>query len=542
MTPALRRQKLTLQVHIDAFRSDPLSYLQAIGWRLRGLKLRSRNRFAELMGRSPHAYALWMEKIEPTARAAYSSPGAVDAQSILTVIDASGDPGGIQDTIKSLGTEPGQVVVISAQPIGGPFERIGTASDISRLVGSDTAWLCILRAGDQLSPDAFAVYERALANFRDSWIIYSDDDLIGAGGVRHSPHFKPDWNSDLFEHHDFVTGSALVKVTSQLLRSVESTDWAEALVRKVSGRGQAPAHVPLVLHHRKCRQYPIPPAKKSIQLPASTPSVSAIIPTRNQLVLLRNCIDGLKRTDHPTLDIVIVDNGSEDARTLEYLAFLEKDGLTVLRSPGPFNYSALNNAAVRVVRSDYLCFLNNDVEMIDGDWLGLLMGHAMRKGIGAVGARLLYPDGTLQHAGVFTGIGGGAGHAHRFQRADDPGYFERARLPQRVSAVTGACLVVAHEKFCEVGGFDEVDFPVAFNDVDLCLKLNARGWQSFYEPRATLIHHESKSRGSDRAKANRERFAGELAALKRKWHTDQGCDPYHHPHLSPFCEQFLIAV
>ena len=161
---------------------------------------------------------------------------------------------------------------------------------------------------------------------------------------------------------------------------------------------------------------------------------------------------------------------------------------------------------------------------------------------GGVGARLLYPDGTIQHAGVFTGIGGGAGHAHRFLRADETGYFNRARLPQRVSAVTGACLVVAREKFLSVGGFDEDHFPVAFNDVDLCLKLNSRGWQSFYEPRATLIHHESKSRGKDRSRMDRARFAGELAALKQVWNTDKLRDPFHHPNLSPFSEQFLIAV
>jgi GT2 family glycosyltransferase len=209
---------------------------------------------------------------------------------------------------------------------------------------------------------------------------------------------------------------------------------------------------------------------------------------------------------------------------------------------GAFNYSKLNNAAVRAAAGDFLCFLNNDVEMVDGDWLSLLVRQAVRSDMGAVGARLLYPDHTIQHAGVFTGIGGGAGHGHRFQREEESGYFERARLPQQVSAVTAACLVVAREKFLAVGGYDEADFPVAFNDVDLCLKLNARGWQSFYEPRAMLIHHESKSRGSDSARSNRVRFAGELAALKSKWRTDERVDPYHHPHLSRFSEQFLIAV
>jgi GT2 family glycosyltransferase len=210
--------------------------------------------------------------------------------------------------------------------------------------------------------------------------------------------------------------------------------------------------------------------------------------------------------------------------------------------PGAFNFSTLNNRAVDHLQSDLLCFLNNDIEMIDSDWLALLVRQAVRPEIGAVGARLLYPDGTLQHAGVFTGIGGGAAHGHRFQKPGDHGYFARALLPQRVSAVTAACLVVSRDKFLAVGGFDERNFPVAFNDVDLCLRLNERGWQSFYEPRAVLVHHESKTRGSDRDKSNRQRFAEELAALKRKWQTDEQIDPFHHPNLSRFCEQFVIAV
>jgi GT2 family glycosyltransferase len=202
----------------------------------------------------------------------------------------------------------------------------------------------------------------------------------------------------------------------------------------------------------------------------------------------------------------------------------------------------LNNAAAVHARGELLCFLNNDIEILDPDWLSFMASQAVRSDLGAVGARLLYPDRSVQHAGVVTGVGGGAAHAHRFQREEEVGYFFRDRLPQRVSAVTAACLVVAKDKFEAVGGFDEQDFPVAFNDVDLCLKLNAKGWHSFYEPRAVLIHHESKSRGSDSAKENRARFAAELAALKRHWGTDRLRDPYHHPHLSPFCEQFRIAV
>jgi GT2 family glycosyltransferase len=272
------------------------------------------------------------------------------------------------------------------------------------------------------------------------------------------------------------------------------------------------------------------------------PAVTVIIPTRNRLSFLRPCIEGLRKTAYPNLDVIVIDNASDEPDTLDYLALLKRDGVRVLEMGGAFNFSALNNAAVKRAKGELLCFLNNDVEIIDPDWLSLLVRQAARADIGAVGGRLLYPDGALQHAGVVTGVGGGAAHAHRNLRHDDPGYFLRDRLPQRVSAVTAACLVVSKDKFLGVGGFNEVDFPIAFNDVDLCLKLNALGWQTFYEPRAVLIHHESKSRGSDSAKENRERFAGELAALKRRWGTDQLRDPYHHPHLSPFCEQFHIAV
>jgi GT2 family glycosyltransferase len=272
------------------------------------------------------------------------------------------------------------------------------------------------------------------------------------------------------------------------------------------------------------------------------PPVSAIIPTRNQAQLLRSCIEGLAAADYPQVEIIVVDNGSDEPEALDYLARLEARGCKVLRRPGPFNFSRLNNDAVQHTAGSMLCFLNNDVEMIDRSWLSLMVRQAMRPEIGAVGAMLLYPDHTIQHAGVYLGIGGGAGHAHRFLAENDPGYFERARLPQLVSAVTAACMVVARDKFLAVGGFEEALFPVAFNDVDLCLKLNSCGWQSFYEPRARLVHHESKSRGLDSWGPNRARFAGELAALKAKWHTDRGPDPFHHPQLSPYSEQFVVAV
>ena len=530
--------RLWLRVQIDAFAFDPIGYLQAVAWRARGLRVRSRNRIASLAGRSPHAYEFWIACREPEIRAA-KSPGR-DAPPILAVVDCRGTSDGLDQSLKSL-PKDAQVVLIGGPALAG-MARADSLAEVAGCLEGPEAWICPISCGDRLAGAALAAYADAVAQHPDVQVAYADDDRIDMSGRRMQPHFKPDWNPELFEHHDFLTGASVLRVTPDDLRDLDDKGWAEALVGKLVQRGAPPLHIPQVLHHRLRRPEPVVPSKPEARSNRHSPSVTVIIPTRNRADLLRKCVEGTLQADYSNFDIIIVDNDSDEPESVEYLRELAQSGIKVMRVEGAFNYSALNNAAAAVAGGDLLCFLNNDVEMPETDWLSLLVQQAVRPDIGAVGGRLLYPDGTVQHAGVFIGIGGGAGHGHRFARHDEGGYFERARLPQRVSAVTAACLVVSKEKFLAVGGFDEVDFPVAFNDVDLCLKLNERGWQAFYEPRATLIHHESKSRGSDSTKANRGRFAEELAALKRKWQTHKRSDPFHHPHLSPFCEQFLIAV
>jgi GT2 family glycosyltransferase len=535
---AMHRLWLTALVHRDACRSDFLGYVQAVLWRLRGLKIRSRNRLAALMGRSPRAYDLWIARIEPKVRAQLLNGVGPAQPMIVPIVCASTRSDSIADTLLSL-----RAAGFAAPPLvlacegGGAHKQTPELADV---VSADGTWLCVVPAGDRLAPDSLEIYSGTAASSPHSWVIYADDDLI-SDDRRHAPHFKSSWNAELFEHHDYISGSAVIRVTPDMLEALDSDCWLEQLTKRAISRA-APVHVPAVLHHRRERPQPSVPAKPVDLLPEVQPIVTVIVPTRNRLSYLRTCVEGIGRTRYPQLELIVADNDSDEPDTLQFLASIGESGATVLRIAGPFNFSALNNAAVEHARGDYLCFLNNDVEIVDGDWLSLLVRQAVRADVGAVGARLLYPDGALQHAGVVTGVGGGAAHAHRNLRDEDGGYFLRDRLPQRVSAVTAACLVVSKEKFLAVGGFDEVDFPVAFNDVDLCLKLNEKGWQSFYEPRAILIHHESKSRGSDSAKENRQRFASELAALKRHWRTDELRDPFHHPHLSPFCEQFHIAV
>jgi GT2 family glycosyltransferase len=538
----LRRYSLAARVHFDAFRFAPLTYLQAVLWRMRGLKVRSRHRLAALMGRSPRAYPLWIARIEPELGEALLAGAPETSASIVPVIDCVSDGDRTSETIRSMrrAFPSAKPVIVAGDRRFEGTQPVRAPSQLADLVAPEGSWLCVVRAGDGLAPRALQIYAGAVLRSPQRWVIYADDDQI-QDGQRSAPHFKSEWNADLFQHHDFVSHSALIRVLPEMVRDLPNRDWTEVLTKRAIARG-VPMHLAAVLHHRVSRPRPEVPRKPATLLESDCPLCSVIIPTRNGLELLKPCVEGVRRTAYPKIQVIIVDNGSDDPGTLDYLDRLRRDAVAVIEAPGPFNFSALNNAAVPHALGTMLCFLNNDVEIVDPDWLSLLVRQAIRPDIGAVGARLLYPDLSVQHAGVVTGVGGGAAHAHRLQREDEPGYFLRHRLPQRVSAVTAACLVVTKEKFIAVGGFNEVDFPVAFNDVDLCLKLNERGWQSFYEPRAVLIHHESKSRGSDRAKINRKRFAGELAALKRRWGTDRLRDPYHHPQLSPFSEQFFIAV
>jgi GT2 family glycosyltransferase len=268
-----------------------------------------------------------------------------------------------------------------------------------------------------------------------------------------------------------------------------------------------------------------------------------IIPTRDRAELLESCLSGLLSTRFPgEREIIVVDNDSREPRTKALLEHLEAaEGVRVIARPGPFNFAALINAGVASARGDLVCLLNNDVEITSPDWLLPMAALAMRENIGAVGARLLYPDGAIQHAGVALGIGDAAGHVDKGVKPV-PGEFAPWHGETRtVSAVTAACLLVDRAKFVEVGGMDEGTFAVDFNDVDLCLKLGARSWHTVYCAQATLIHHESRSRGKTHHGANLARFEQELSALRARWGTGAIVDPHHSPLFRRQSEQCLLA-
>jgi len=495
---------------------------------------------APLLGQSRWAYRLWLAQGgEGEARKLASVVAGID---LVALVQAGK---GQEETLVSLAAEgiPGRLVTTGTAP-GREYVWGGRDANI---------WVMPMAAGDILAAGAGALYRaEALGAGANTFCIYGDDDLIGAQGDRTKPHFKPDWNEELFRHFDYVTESAILSPALSDMDDLPAKDWAAVLATRVIKRSAdqngAPVHLRSILHHRRARPAPI-----LLGMPedghAPLPRVSVIVPTRNGLALLRTCLEGLARTIYPgPLEVIVIDNGSDQPDTQEFLAKIDPTFARVICHPGPFNFAAMNNRAVAETTGDLICFLNNDIEIRQPEWLAILARHALRDDVGAVGARLLYPDGRIQHAGVVLGVGGGAAHAHRLLRPEDEGYFHRHALPQFVSAVTAACLVVQRGKFLAVGGFDAAYFAVAFNDVDLCLKLNAKGWQALYEPRATLIHHESASRGTDRDPAGAARLAGELAALQKRWGTTgaatqkHAVDPFHHPSLSPFSERFVVRL
>ena len=268
-------------------------------------------------------------------------------------------------------------------------------------------------------------------------------------------------------------------------------------------------------------------------LPAVPPLVSVIVPTRDRAGLLATCAEGvLHRTDYPALELLIVDNDSEEPATRDLFARLAQDPrVRILPAPGPFNYAALNNRAVAEARGEVVVLLNNDIDVIGPGWLREMVAQALRPEIGAVGARLLYADGRVQHGGVVVGLGGVAGHYLLGAAREDPGYFGSLVLARSASAVTAACLALRREVYLAVGGMDAAELPVAFNDVDLCLRIGATGRRILWTPFAELYHLESVSRGSDTTAARASAFAREIGTMRRRWGPVLARDPCHNPNL-----------
>jgi GT2 family glycosyltransferase len=273
------------------------------------------------------------------------------------------------------------------------------------------------------------------------------------------------------------------------------------------------------------------------------PLVSVVIPTRDRVELLQGCIQSLReKTDYARTEIIVVDNDSLEAATHEYLRELVARKIArVVREGGAFNFSQLINRGVSAAKGSILALLNNDIEVEGADWLREMVSHAVRREVGAVGARLWYPSGRLQHGGVILGLGGVAHQSFHSIPRGHSGYFDRAFLQQNCSCVTAACMVLRKKVFVDLGGFYERNFAVNFNDVDFCLRLGQRGFQIVWTPYANLTHYESASRGRERTLEEQRQFVREASCMQQKWGAQLLCDPFYNPNLSLHTPGFELA-
>lgn len=273
-----------------------------------------------------------------------------------------------------------------------------------------------------------------------------------------------------------------------------------------------------------------------------TPLISILIPNCDHISDLSKCVDSIRKlTTYPSWEIIVMENNSKQQETFDYYQQIGQDPrIRVIRWEKAFNYSAINNFGADQARGEYLLLLNNDIEIITPDWLEQMLMYAQREEVGAVGAMLYYPNNTIQHAGVILGIGGVAGHSHKYMARGDAGYMSRAAIAQNLSCVTAACVLMRRDVWDQVGGLDET-FPVAFNDVDLCMRIRKAGYLVVWTPYAEMYHYESKSRGAENTKEKRDRFDRETARFQEKWKEELAAgDPYYNPNLTLVREDFSL--
>jgi GT2 family glycosyltransferase len=446
-------------------------------------------------------------------------------------------------------------------------------------------FVALLDHDDELSSHALACVAEAISRNPGVALLYSDEDKIDENGQRYDPYFKCDFNYELFLAQNMISHlgvyrKAVVDAVGGFREGFEGSQDYDLALRVLEHSGaQNIVHIPRVLYHWRAtpgstardsgeKAYSVTAARRSVQehltrsgrgglvspapmapmhhrvryaLPDVLPLVSIVIPTRDRADLLSVCLESLFSVTHyPNYEVIVIDNGSSEAATHDLFARLPQDRARVIRDEAPFNFSRLNNLAANAAQGAVIVLMNNDIQVTTPDWIEEMLSFALQPDIGCVGAKLWYPDRRLQHGGVITGIGGVAGHAHKFLPDGHPGYFNRAVLHQSFSAVTAACLMVRRAVWDQVGGLDE-SLTVAFNDVDLCLRIREAGYRNVWTPYAEMIHHESASRGMEDTPERIARFETEIQFMKARWADKLLRDPAYNPNLTLDLEDFGLA-
>ena len=475
----------------------------------------------------------------------------------------------VREMAESLAKEDPRVTYTALQANGGI-----AANTNAGILASHGEYIGFLDHDDVLEPDAlYEIAERISGNGAD--MIYTDEDKVSADLKKFfQPHFKPEFNPDLLRSNNYITHFLVVKRTladeagyfDPELDGAQDHDF----ILRCSEKAEKIARVPRILYHWRTHSdstadnpmsklYAYEAGKKAVEgslsrtgeegtvelLPdygfyrvhyalRGTPKVSVIIPNKDESEALRQCVDSLLDTGYPELEIIIVENGSSERLTFEYYREIsENPKIHLIRWKKGFNYSAINNYGVRFATGDYLLFLNNDVRgTISTGWLTELISVCQRESVGAVGAKLYYPDNRVQHAGVVLGIGGIAANLFTDLPKGRGGYMHKASVMQDLSAVTAACMMVKREAYEMAGGFTE-ELAVAFNDVDFCLKVGQAGYRIVYDPYAELYHDESRTRGAEDTPDKIRRFQGEIEYFRSQWENvlKEG-DPNYNPNLS----------
>lgn len=432
----------------------------------------------------------------------------------------------------------------------------------------------LLDHDDLLAPNALYEIAKAVNEHPDAEVIYTDEDKVTTDLKEHfQPHLKPDFNLDLLRSnnyicHFFIASRDLIKRVGGFRPEFNGAQDYDLILRCTEQAKQI-VHIPKILYHWRVhkastadnpasKMYAFDAGKRAIEEHlvrcrtkgtvqhtkdlgfyrvkyeiCGEPLVSIIIPNKDQSEALKKCLDSIReKTSYRNYEIIIVENNSEEPETFAFYKKIAGEKIKVVTWEGEFNYSAINNFGVRHARGDYLLLLNNDVEIINGDWLTEMLSHCQRKEVGIVGAKLYYPDNTIQHAGIIIGIGGVAGSVFVGLPRAFSGYLHKASIQLDLSAVTAACMLVKRSVFEQVGGLEE-KLKVAFNDVDFCLRVREKGYLVVYDPYAELYHYESKTRGAEDTKEKIRRFQTEIEYMRSHWIglLKKG-DPYYNCNLS----------
>ncbi len=560
---AWERRLALLRRSLDVLRGDPRSF----PWRAARFAVQVRRQgrttipIAAAALPPREAYALWRDRFDEREddialqRARADRLGAGPRFTVIADPDAT-QLGGLRASLEAQVYDAWDLVVPQAGP--------RADSLAAALAGAAGRFIILPHPGTVFRPHALAVFAAAIEARPAAELLYADDDDLSAGG-RDNPRFKPAWSPVRALTFDYIGDPCCIATARVAAAGGLGSGDRHDLLRRVAADIDPAAivHIAQVLSHR--RSAPTPPRSATLTappgfavvadprsphprlipaIPEPAPLISLIIPTRDRADLLRMAIGSIRaKTRYAPYEIIVVDNGSREPETLRLFESWAGDPvIRVLPDANPFNYAALNNRAVATAKGTLVGLVNNDIAVLDDGWLGEMVGWALRPGIGCVGAKLTYPDGRLQHGGVITGIAGAAGHRRKRAARGEPGMLDELVTVNEVSGVTAACLVVRKSIYEEVGGLDAEGFAVAYNDVDFCLKVRARGYRNLWTPFAELNHHESVSRGRDLSPRTAERFDRENLDLRLRWGEALLDDPYYSPNLTVDAESGAIRT